>query len=187
MPLPEIPDYPPQRKPAFPGGDEPSERFDRQIDSVLSPTSAPGGGGGGTTGPFPFDVSFTGGPDPKIAAVRIGTINGLIPTNFSDTYSLAASGVYYLVLTVTATDGQIASATLSMPSSPPAGIPTVQGQPPTSFEYLLGVVVDLVWYRTIGNGSLAAASSEVFRVSKTSPAPGTLPYDIYYTWVITAA
>lgn len=154
-------------------------------DTITGTTaSGSGGGGGGPTGPYPFDISFSGGPDPKDATVRPGTINGILASNFTDTYSLSASGVYYLVLSVTATDGEIVSALLSMPTSPPAGVPTLQGQPPTSFDYLLGVVVDLVWYRVIGNGSLTAEGDEVFRVSKVAPAPGTLPYDIYYNWLI---
>lgn len=157
--------------------------FGFELDQIKSP---PPGGGGTPPTELPFDVSFDTAGDPRDTFVRPGTINGVLPTNFDDTFSLAASGVYYLVLNVTASDGEIASATLSFDGSPPAGIPTLQGQPPTAFAYLLGVVVDLVWYRTIGNGSLAAAGSEVFRVSKTSPSPGTLPYDIYYTWVITA-
>jgi hypothetical protein len=156
--------------------------FAEELDAIKSPP--PGGGTVATA--YPFDVTFDTAGDPRDTFVRPGTINGVLPTNYSDIFSLAASGVYFLVLTVTASDGEIASAVLSFEVSPPAGIPTIQGQPPTTFEYLLGVVIDLVWYRTIGPGSLAAAGLEVFRVSKTAPAPGTLPYDIYYTWSITA-
>jgi hypothetical protein len=186
MPLPPIPDAPPPPTPfPFGGGEEPSERFDRQIDTIKSPDSAPSAGGDGGTPP-PFDVTFDTSGDPRDTFVRPGTINGVLPSNYDDVFSLAASGVYYLVLNVTASDGEIASATLSFDSSPPAGVPTLQGQPPTAFAYLLGVVVDLVWFRVIGPGSLAAAGTEVFRVSKSAPSPGTLPYDIYYTWTITA-
>lgn len=157
--------------------------FAQELDSIKSP---PPGGGSTPATTYPFDVSFGTSGDPRDTFVQPGTINGLLPSNYDDVFSLAASGVYYLTLTVTASDGEVASAVLSMEAAPPAGVPTIQGQPPTSFAYLLGVIVDLVWYRTIGLGSLAAAGAEVFRVSKTSPAPGTLPYDIYYTWNVTA-
>ncbi len=155
-----------------------------ELDAIKSP---PPGGAGAPATTYPFDVTFDDGvADPRDTFVKPGTINGLIPSNYADIFSLAASGAYYLVLTCTASDGQIASAVLSFDASPPSGIPVIQGQPPTSFAVLLGVVVDLVWYRTIGLGSLTATGTEVFRVSKTSPAPGTLPYDIWYTWAITA-
>jgi hypothetical protein len=157
--------------------------FAQELDAIKSP---PPGGGSTPAATYPFDVSFSGSANPRDTLVQPGTINGVLPTNYDTVFSLAAVGVYYLVLTVTALDGEIASAVLSMDASPPAGVPTILGQPPTSFAYLLGVIVDLVWYRTIGPGSLAAAGAEVFRVSKTSPSPGTLPYDIYYTWNVTA-
>lgn len=152
--------------------------FGFELDQIKSPP--PGGSGGSTA--FPFDVNISG----TDATVVPGTINGLIPTNYADTFTIANPGTYYVTLSVTATDGQLGSATLSFAASPPAAVPVVQGQPPTTFDYLLGVVVDGVWFRVIGPGSLAAAGAEVFRVSKTSPAPGTLPYDIWYTWNITA-
>ncbi len=174
----------------FPGGSVPKlfipgrvPGLAKELDAILSP---PPGGGGAPATAYPFDVTFDTSGDPRDTFVRPGTINGVLPSNYDDVFSLAAVGVHYLVLTVTASDGEIASAVLSFDGSPPAGIPTIQGQPPTSFAYLLGVVVDLTWYRTIGPGSLAAAGLEVFRVSKTAPAPGTLPYDIWYTWNITA-
>lgn len=153
--------------------------FGLEVDQILGPTSS---GGGGTTGPFPFDVEFSG----LNATVLPGTINGLLATNYDDVFVITNPGVYFVTLSVTAVDGQLASSTLSFAASPPAAVPVVQGQPPTTFDYLLGIVVDGAWFRTIGLGSLAAAGSEVYRVSKTSPAPGTLPYDIWYTWNITA-
>ncbi len=161
----------------------PAFQFDRSVDTLEGP-QASGGGSPTPAGPFPFDVEFTGSGTPLTASARPGTLNGLIPTNYLTTYSVTVPGVYYLVLSATAATGEIASCALSMPGSPPVGIPTIMGEPPLAFDYLLGVVIDGVWYRTIGNGSLTAIGQEVFRVSQISPAPGTLPYDIYYTWNI---
>jgi hypothetical protein len=161
----------------------PAYQFDRSVDLLEGPQAS--GGGSPTTTLYPFDVEFTGSGSPLTASVRPGTLNGLIPTNYTDTYSVTNPGVYYLVLSATAAAGEIASCSLSMDASPPAGIPVTLGEPPVAFSYLLGVVIDGVWYRTIGNGSLTAAGQEVFRISKTAPDPGTLPYEIYYTWNIT--
>ncbi len=170
---------PPVRTPLFPiPGETPGFGF--ELDQIKSPP--PGGSGSGPV-PYPYDVEFNGAPGD--ATVRPGSINGLLSSNFDDVFPLGATTTYYLVLSCTAVDGEITSAALSMPTSPPAGLPTQMGQPPTAFDYLLGVVIDRVWYRVIGNGSLTAFGQEMFRISKTSPAPGTLPYDIYYTWDIT--
>lgn len=169
-----------------------SERFDRNIDDLLSPegTGGAGGGGGGSTGPYPFDVSFSAGSDAShnTATVRPGTLNGLVPSNILTTADLSLSGSYYLVLSGVAADGEITSCSLSFPTSAPSPMPVTVGQPPTAFDYVLGMILGngtaLEWFRTIGNGSLQAAGNEVFRVPKASPSPGTLPYDLYWTWVL---
>jgi hypothetical protein len=149
-----------------------------------------GGGGGGTSVNLPFDVTFSSGTDVSnaTATIRPGTLNGLLPASILTTTVLNKTGTHYLVLTGTAANGQINSCSVAFASSPPAPMPVLLGQPPTSFSYLIGMAVGdgsaLTWYRTAGSGSLFADGSEVFRVPKTTPAPGTLPYDIYWTWVI---
>lgn len=162
----------------FPGQELPTQ-FDRQLDIVATPPAS--GGGGGMTQVFPFDVISAGTAG---YAVQPGTINGLLPSNYTITQMLGPTNTYYLTLSVTASSGQITGATLSFAASAPAAVPVNMGQPPTSFDYLLGVVIDQVWFRTIGPGSLSAGGNEVFRTDKSSPAPGTLPYDIWYTWLI---
>lgn len=163
----------------------PAYQFDRSVDALDGPVSS--GGGGAPAGPYPFDVEITGASSPYDADVRPGTLNGVIPSNHATTFSINDPGTYYVVLDVTVSDGEIASVALAFDASPPAGIPVLQGEPPTAFSYLLGVVIDAVWIRTIGTGSLAAVSTEVYRVGKINPAPGTLPYDSYYTWNIVGA
>lgn len=163
----------------------PAYQFDRSVDALDGPVSS-GGGGPAPAGPYPFDVEFSGSGSPLTATIRPGTINGLLPSDYSDTYSITVPGLYYFVLSATVASGEVSAATLSMDGSPPPGIPVELGEPPVAFQYLLGVIVDGVWYRTIGPGSLNAAGQEVFRISKLSPTPGTLPYEIYYTWNITS-
>lgn len=156
-----------------------SAGFGNELDAIKSPLSAPGGGG---STPGAYDVDITG----TSAVVLPGTINGLLASNYATVFTITNPGIYFVTLSVTATDGQLGSATLSFAATPPAAIPVVMGAPPTAFDFLLGIVVDGVWFRVIGPGGLSAAGAESFRVSKTSPAPGTLPYDIWYTWNVTA-
>lgn len=148
-----------------------------------------GGGGGGSVAVRPFDVSFSPNDDTHFnASIQPGTINGLIATGYGTDVSVLSSGtLYYLVITVTSTDGHVTGAALTFETTAPGAIPIQEGLPPTSFAYALGMVQDSIWYRTIGAGSLTAVGQEMFRTSKTSPDPGTLPYDIHYTWVVIQA
>lgn len=168
------------------------DKFEPTIDGTQSEWTKVSGGGGGT-GPYPFDVEFSAGSDAdhRTAFVRPGTLNGLVPTDMLDTYDLDINNTYYLVLSGVAMDGEISSCTLEMEASAPGPMPVLLGEPPTSFDYVLGLIigdgVDLTWYRTIGNGSLIFSGSEVFRVPKATPTPGTLPYDLYWTWLASTA
>jgi hypothetical protein len=162
-------------------------RLDRQLD-VLE--SAPAGGGGGSAAPSPFDV-IMGTPVMGVpnATFQPGTINGILPSNYASSFTLAASTTYFVTLDVTASAGQITSATLSFASSAPAAIPVNASSPPNSFSFMLGLLVtDALgggeWFRTIGDGSLTAAGSLVYQVNAVSPAPGTLPFTNYYTWLM---
>lgn len=145
-----------------------------------------GGSGGGGGGPYPFDVSFVPlGAGTQTASVRPGSVNNLIPSNYLDTYAQNTTGTqYFLVADVTVTDAAVTGVALTFGTSAPTGIPVALAAPPTSFQILIGVVIEGKWYRIIGNGSLDCTSVEAFRVSATSPSPGTLPYDIYYTWSV---
>lgn len=160
----------------------PWSQFDRQVDRFGNPG---GGGGGGSPTVEPFDVSFDTPMSGTVnASFSPGTVNGLLPSNYNTPININVTGTYYAVISLTASGGQITGAVLSLPTAAPAAIPVNMGQPPLSFDFLIGIIVDSVWYRTIGSGSLTAAGKEVFRTSKTSPAPGTLPYDIWYSWLM---
>lgn len=173
-----------ERKPRRTIGPVDPYKFGPTIDGMQTEWTKTAGGSAATE--YPFDVTFTGSGT-ITASVRPGTVNGLLPTNYASTFALDETLVYYAILTITASDGEIASAVISFSLTPPVGIPTVLGQPPTTFEFLFGIVSLGVWFRTIGLGSLTAEGYEVFRIDKTAPAPGTLPYEIYYSWAMYTA
>ncbi len=157
--------------------------FGFEIDQIKSP---PPGGGGTPAAVDPFDLSFTPSSPGNITPVMVpGTINSVIPSNYLSLPDIADTGTFFFILSVTTLNGQIASATVATSGSAPSGIGTTMGVPPTSFDYLIGVVQDGVWFRTAPTGSFTATPIEAFRASITNPAPGTLPYDIYYTWTVT--
>jgi hypothetical protein len=166
--------FPPDRLPT---------QFDRQIDSIMTPAA---GGGSGSAVVYPFDVISAG---TSSFTVQPGTMSGLLPSNYANTFTLTPSTTYYLVLNCTASSGQIASAALNFAASAPAAIPVNMGQPPTSFSFLVGILITNgagggTWFRCIAPGSLFAIGALQYQTNKASPSPGTLPFDNWYTWLI---
>ena len=158
-------------------------QFDRQIDSIITPAA---GGGSSPAAAYPFDVISAG---TSSFTVQPGTMSGILPTNYNNTFTLSLSTTYYLVLNCTASSGQIASAALQFASSAPSAIPVNMGQPPTSFSFLVGILITNgagggQWFRCIAPGSLFAIGALQYQTNKASPAPGTLPFDNWYTWLI---
>ena len=133
---------------------------------------------------YPFDVLVQSSTTYKL---RAGTINGYTPSNMGNTFTMAGSGTEYCILTVTVTNGVITGAVISNTSSVPAAMPVNQGQPPTSFVVLLAVLVNGSPFRTIAQGSVGAKGYEVYRLAKSMPTPDALPYDSYYSWLLSAA
>ena len=162
----------------------PATQFDRSIDGGNPLT--PSGGGGGGASPLPFDAIIGAGSDSSHVGVTVypGTVNNLLPSNYTISADLSNTLTYYLTATVSATSGQVTGSVLSFDSSAPDAIPVNIGAPPASVVILLGMIVNGKWFRTIGSGSVTMRSVEVYRTSKTSPSPGTLPWDIYYTWAV---
>jgi|GEM_PF-2324676 len=141
-----------------------------------------GGGGGGYTAVSPFDFYLNS--DDEELKFHPGTINQVIPSNIFATLALAASGTEYVVLNVNTSSGRITSANITIDSSAPGSPGILQGGPPTSFKVLLGIIVNLVGYKTIGAHSITATPVEAYRSDQATPVFGHSPYDIYYTWVI---
>lgn len=158
--------------------------FGFELDQIKSPP--PGGTGTPSTGLGPFDLEFSpgGSPGDLTPFMRPGTVNSVIPSNYLSLPDISDTGAYYFVLSVTTLDGQIATASVALNGSPPAGIPVAMGVPPTAFDYLIGAVVDGVWFRAAPTGSLDAIPFETFRTGIINPTPGTLPYDIWYSWYL---
>lgn len=159
--------------------------FGFEIDQIKSPLAS--GAGTPTSSIGPFDLTFTPGVNPGdlTPSMRPGTINSVIPSNYLSIPDFSDTGTFYFILSVTALNGQVVSCTVALAGSPPAGIPVTPGTPPTSFDFLIGVVQDGVWFRSAPAGSFAAVPLDAFHAAIVSPAPGTLPYDIYYTWSVT--
>lgn len=165
--------------PTRPRVENSGEHFDRSVDQFGGPQ---GGGGGGPDIKLPFDAVFGSGT----VSFRPGTLNSILPSNYLASFAVTPGVTYYAKIVASALDGQITSCSLEFNTTPPTGIGVLMGQPPTTFRYLLGIVIDSSWFRTAPQSSLSAQSKLSFTVSKTDPDPGTLPYDSYWTWIVSA-
>lgn len=141
------------------------------------------GGGTGVARVCPFDITITETAGPTFTATfQPGIINGLLPSNYLTGVVVPASGTRYLVLSCTASNGEITAAAFAADSTVPDAIAPSAGEPPTAFKLLIGVCIDAVATKVWGCGNIQAEGAESFRIQKVSPTAGQLPYDVYYTW-----
>lgn len=142
-------------------------------------------GVGGTSGACPFDITITETAGPVYTATfRAGTVNQLLPSNYLTGVTVPATGTRYLVLNCTVSSGAITAASFTADSSVPPAIAPYAGEPPTSFKVLIGVVTDTVATKVWSCGNISAIPVEAFRLQKSVPVAGQVPYDVYYTWEI---
>ncbi len=107
---------PPTIKPfSFPilANNEPSIRFDRQIDTIGSN----GGGGGGEEGITP--PLWLTQVDATNVIVSSATVNGFTPTNIAANISISSDATWniYLDATVSATTGAVSAVTITASTS----------------------------------------------------------------------
>lgn len=107
---------PPTIKPfSFPilANNEPSIRFDRQIDTIGSN----GGGGGGEEGIIP--PLWLTQVDATNVIVSSATVNGFTPTNIAANISISSDATWniYLNATVSATTGAVSAVTITASTS----------------------------------------------------------------------
>lgn len=129
-----------------------------------------------TAAPFTASVSGTS------LTVTSGTVNGLVPTNINSTFIITGTGTEYLYLTVSTANAKVTSSSFAVGAIAPSAIDVIQGQPPSSFDICIYVIVNGILFRTIGNGSLVCTPYEAWRFAKAMTSPDSMPYDSYYSW-----
>lgn len=134
---------------------------------------------------YPFQYFSGGSPSSAWFGLRAGTINGVLPTNWTTTFSLPSSFPYtrYINLNCQSDGKQVVAADISLETNPPSPVPCEMNFAPAEFSINTHVVVNHVAYRTIGSSSILAMTQETIRTEKVVASYGTMPYDIWYTWV----
>ena len=131
------------------------------------------------------DWEITAGSTAGSVKVFPSTINQVVPTNWASEITGVGTGTYYVRATATVSGGVVSSVSLSAATSLVGGAAVTAGVPPTSFEFLVGVLVNGVVVWQCARKPVLATATEVYRSPKVSPVAGEFPLDIYYTWVLT--
>jgi hypothetical protein len=149
-------------------------------DGIVLDCLVGGGGVGGGAGPGPWDVSVStvqDEPTQFLAKVRPGTLNGILPSNWDEEFTMSGTSIYYAKAIIT-TDGEsVSGVTIEISTDAPAvQVPQSFGIE-TTVEYLFGLIGSGGSYRTIGAGHIELLPTVWLTKSADAPvAPGELPW-----------
>ena len=142
------------------------------------------GNGKAAAAPQPWDIiprRDANNENQYLLTVRPGTLNGILPSNWDDEFTCAATGLFY-AKAVVGTDGQsITGVTIAIDEDAPVSQEPVKFGLASSVEYLFGLFSNGAAYRVIGAGHITLPA-RTWLVTNASPAaqPGQSPYDAYY-------
>ena len=128
-------------------------------------------------------VFFIDQNDVEKFRVNIGTINGILPSNWNATFTTPTSSVEFLLLTLTTASGEITGATLSLNASAPSTENITIDTPPTSHEFVIAAIGNRT-HSPVWTGNLFATTVEAYRASKTGTGVGDEPFSRYWRWQI---
>jgi len=140
------------------------------------------GGGGQTSQPWDVIAAQDASPATTYSVtVRPGTLNGILPSNWSDTFTCAATGMYYAKAVITTDGTAVTAVTIECnTTAPTVQTPQAFGVE-TTIRYLFGLFSAGSVYRVIGAGHISLNPSVWMTKAKASPAaPGELPWVQYY-------
>jgi hypothetical protein len=113
---------------------------------------------------LPFDILTTSGTDGN-PAINIwpGNVNGVMPDNMFDTFSVDDSSLYYIKATII-TDGQaVTEVTLNVDTSTPDIQHSADGAQPSDFDILLGLYKNGMIYNIAG-GNVTLTATQTFNL-----------------------
>lgn len=134
--------------------------------------------------PQPWDLVSRGNPQSPgqyLVTVRPGTLNGILPSNWSNQFACASSGLYYAKAVITTDGSNITALSIEIDTTAPTAQAPVKFGVATSVKYLFGLFSQGQVYRVIGDGHIVL-QPEQWLIASADPAanPGESPYDIYY-------
>lgn len=132
----------------------------------------------------PFDVMSGTAEGASSATIVPGTLNGILPTNMFDSFTLDATSTWYFKAGATTDGTQVTAVEIFVDNSPPdVQVPVPQALP-ASFDKLFAMSVDGKVFRMIPDGSITVAAQPLFTADRTSWAPGKPMTETWYSWAV---
>lgn len=142
--------------------------------------------GGGEGLNYPFEYYSGGTATAPWFGLRAGTVNGILPTNWTTTFALpvatTAGYTRYVDLNCSGDGSSINQVEIQLNTTPPAAMTATYETAPSEFKINTHTVVNGVPYRTIGASSILAVVQESIRVDRQQVEYGVKPWDQYYIW-----
>jgi hypothetical protein len=141
---------------------------------------------GGLSLTYPFEYYSGGTASAPWFGLRAGTVNGVLPTNWTTTFALpvatTAGYTRYVDLRCQGDGYSINQVTIELNTNAPAPMSATRESAPSQFVINTHAVINGVPYRTIGASSILAVVQESIRVDRTQVEYGVKPWDQYYIW-----
>lgn len=113
--------------------------------------------------------------------VNPGTINGILPSNFNDTFTVSKSATSYAKIIISTNGRSFNSATIEINTTPPAVQEPQKFAISSSIQWLFGIYYEGAAFNLTGGVNIAATSRLWLVTSAESPAaPGESPFDLYF-------
>ena len=141
------------------------------FDVTLVPVEVSGGSGGSTA-----PTSYT-------ATIRPGTVNGILPSNIFDSFTIEASQTTYFKAVATTNGKVVTSVSIVADDQAPAVQVPVPQALPAGFEVLFAVSSHGTVFRTLARGSsIVADSNALFVADRSGWTPGHPLTETWYAW-----
>ena len=162
-------------------------QFSRGLGGTTITVPRPQGGGGGSFAfTYPFEYYSGGTTTAPWFGLRAGTVNGILPTNWTTTFALpvatTAGYTKYIDLKCDTNGSAINEVTIELNATPPNPMLATNESAPPEFKINTHVVINGDAYRTIGASSILAVVQESIRVDREAVEYGVKPWDQYYIW-----
>jgi hypothetical protein len=113
-----------------------------------------------------------------------GTVNGFLPTNWNESFSIPQSSPRYVKLFVTGTIDGISKVEIKVEPSLTTTNDFKKQTPSTNFSFIIGVV-NGTDYSMVFNSGINVYPIEAFKIEKTTaPQEGKDPFDRYWGWAV---
>jgi hypothetical protein len=131
--------------------------------------------------PRPWDLITTDSTESSVTLkVNPGTINGILPSNFADQFTVSKNSTSYAKLLITTDGRSFTSVEIEIDSSPPSTQVPEKFATPSEVEWLFGVYYEGVAFNLTGGENITATSRQWLVTSAPIASPGESPFEIYF-------